>query len=100
PQPLFYYKPPALRPLLACSIFPPCAAHTTTRRPAAAAPRRPGSRAHQSGPPRLVSPAPLPQVYCPFRKLKLSPPKPHRPPVVLESGERWIVTMWLALSAE
>lgn len=62
PQPLFYYKPPALRPLLACSIFPPCAAHTTTRRPAAAAPRRPGSRAHQSGPPRLVSPAPLPQV--------------------------------------
>jgi len=35
----------------------------------------------------------------PFQKLKLSS-KPHRFPLILESGEKWIVMMWLALLVE
>jgi len=39
------------------------------------------------------------QVYWPFQKLKLSS-KPHHSPLILESGKKWIVMMWLALLVE
>ena len=39
------------------------------------------------------------QVYWLFQKLKLSS-KPHHSPLILESGEKWIVMTWLALLVE
>jgi hypothetical protein len=88
PQPLFYYKPPALRPLLACSIFPPlrCAHHhQTPRRRRPPSPRLPRAsvrpspsrvpRSAAAGEPRLLLLAPLsflPLLCCLALPLSLS----------------------------